>query len=285
MPNEYRIFERPSLQYFLDYLFLNYDVSIFTAADKEYASFIYENIMIEAIVLHAVAELTMNVQHEIGRENAQVHKIPKLLFLGSSCIYPKLAPQPIKEEYLLTGSLEQTNEPYAIAKIAGIKMCESYRRQYGCNFIAVMPTNLYGPNDNYDLENSHVLPAILRKIHTAKVQGAPTVQLWGTGKAFREFMHVDDLAEACVFLMNTYNEEQPINIGVGTDLSIKELAEMIQSIVGFTGEILFDTSKPDGTPRKLLDVSKLTALGFKSKIGLREGIEMVYREILDKKIF
>lgn len=243
------------------------------------ADFIYENIIIEANVIHATAELRIK-SNEGSLDVASFSKTPKLLFLGSSCIYPKLAPQPLKEEYLLTGSLEETNEPYAIAKIAGIKMCESYRRQYGCNFISVMPTNLYGPNDNYNPQNSHVLPALLRKFHNAKIENQSQVELWGTGEPLREFMHVDDLASACVFLMDTYNEEDFVNVGVGEDLSIKDLAYLVKDIVGFTGEIIFDASKPNGTPRKLMDVSKLKSLGFTAKINLKEGITSVYEEIL-----
>ena len=244
------------------------------------ADFIYENIIVEANIIHAVAELKSSTS-----DATNFSKSPKLLFLGSSCIYPKLAPQPLKEEYLLTGMLEQTNEPYAIAKIAGIKMCESYRRQYGCNFISVMPTNLYGPNDNYDLQNSHVLPALLRKFHNAKATNAPSVTLWGTGSALREFMHVDDLAAACVFLMEQYDGENIINIGVGNDLSIKDLAFMVRDIVGYTGEVVFDTTKPDGTPRKLMDVTRLNDLGFKAQIELKEGIASVYKDVLEKGIF
>ncbi len=227
------------------------------------ADFIYQNMMIEANIIHA----------------AYVNKVAKLLFLGSSCIYPKMAPQPLKEEYLLTDTLENTNEPYAIAKIAGIKMCEAYRDQYGCNFISAMPTNLYGPNDNYDLNNSHVLPALLRKFHTAKKNGNESVELWGTGTPMREFLYVDDLAEACLFLMKNYNDKQFVNVGSGTDVTIKELALIIKDIVKFDGNLTFDTSKPDGTPRKIMDVSKLNQLGWKYKINLREGIEMVYEEI------
>lgn len=227
------------------------------------ADFIYQNIMMESNIIHA----------------SYVNKVTKLLFLGSSCIYPKLAPQPLKEEYLLTNTLEETNEPYAIAKIAGIKMCEAYRQQYGCNFISAMPTNLYGPNDNYDINNSHVLPALLRKFHTAKENGASSVELWGTGAPMREFLHVDDLAKACVFLMETYNEAQFLNIGTGTDITIKDLALTIKEIVGFEGELTFDTSKPNGTPRKIMDVAKVNALGWKHKIELKEGIEMVYEEV------
>lgn len=225
------------------------------------ADFLYENLMIQNNVIH----------------EAYKNKVEKLLFLGSSCIYPKLASQPLKEEYLLTGLLEPTNEPYAIAKIAGIKMCDAYRSQYGCNFISVMPTNLYGPNDNYDLQNSHVLPAMIRKFHEAKLNGT-SVELWGTGSPKREFLHADDMAEACVFLMENYNEPGLVNIGTGEDLSIKELAEMIQKITKFEGEIIWDHTKPDGTPRKLMDVSKLHTLGWKHKIALEEGITKVYHE-------
>ena len=226
------------------------------------AQFLYENLMIESNVIHS--------SHESG--------VKKLLFLGSSCIYPKLAPQPLKEESLLSGFLEQTNEPYAIAKIAGIKLAESYRRQYGSNFISAMPTNLYGPNDNYDLNNSHVLPALIRKFHTAKVSGAAAVEVWGTGSPMREFLHVDDLADACFFLLQNYDEEMFVNIGTGEDLTIKALAEMIKEIVGYTGELKWNTDKPDGTPRKLMDVSRLHNLGWKHRIGLREGITAVYAE-------
>ena len=226
------------------------------------AEFLYDNLMIEANIIHA----------------AWQNSVKKLLFLGSSCIYPKMALQPLKEEYLLTGLLEPTNEPYAIAKIAGIKLCDTYRAQYGCNFISVMPTNLYGPNDNYHPENSHVLPALIRKFHEAKRDGAHFVTLWGTGAPLREFLHVDDLADACYFLMEQFNEPGFVNIGVGEDLSILELAQLVRRIVGYTGEIRHDLSKPDGTPRKLLDVSKLTALGWKAKIGLEEGITGVYKE-------
>ena len=203
--------------------------------------------------------------------------VKKLMFLGSSCIYPKLAPQPLKEEYLLTGLLETTNEPYAIAKIAGIKMCDAYRDQYGCHFISVMPTNLYGPNDNFDLTTSHVLPALLRKIHEAKENNQQQVEVWGTGKPRREFMHVDDLADACYFLMNRYDAPGLINIGVGEDISITELTDLIKNIVGFNGDIRYDPTKPDGTPRKLMDVSKLNALGWRASIPLSEGIKKVYQ--------
>lgn len=227
------------------------------------AEFIYENLMIQNNVIHSA--------YETG--------VKKLLFLGSSCIYPKLAPQPLKEEYLLTGLLEPSNEPYAIAKIAGVKMCEAYHSQYGCNFISGMPTNLYGPNDNYDLNNSHVLPALISKFHTAKIENKPFVEVWGSGKPFREFLHVDDLADACYFLMLNYNEPELINIGTGKDISIKDLALLIKRIVGYEGELHFDTSKPDGTPRKLLDVSKLHSRGWKHKIELEEGIRKVYVEV------
>ena len=210
---------------------------------------------------------------------AQQSETKKLLFLGSSCIYPKMAPQPIREEYLLSGPLEPTNEPYALAKIAGIKLCQAFGQEYGARFISVMPTNLYGPNDNFDLASSHVLPALLRKVHAAKLERAPSVTLWGTGMARREFLHVDDLADACVFLMNTYESLDIINIGTGEDITIKELAQTIQKIVGYGGELAFDTSKPDGTPRKLLDVSRLHALGWKHRIGLEEGIARVYHEV------
>ena len=226
------------------------------------ADFLYENLMIQNNVIH----------------QSYVHGVEKLLFLASSCIYPKFSPQPIKEEYLLTGLLEPTNEPYAIAKIAGVKMCENYNRQYGCNFISVMPTNLYGPNDNYDLKNSHVLPALLRKFHEAKMNAAATVEVWGSGTPKREFLHVDDLAKACLHLMETYQGNVSVNIGTGEDISIKDLALMIKEIVGFEGEICWNTSKPDGTPRKLLDVSLIHSLGWKHEIELMEGIKMVYNE-------
>lgn len=202
--------------------------------------------------------------------------VQKLLFLGSSCIYPKFAPQPMREEYLLTGELEPTNEPYAVAKIAGIKLCQSYNRQYGTRFISAMPTNLYGPGDNFDLQSSHVLPALLRKVHDAKLAGAAAVEVWGSGTPRREFMHVDDLADACHFLMREYDGSEIVNVGVGEDVSIREVAELIRTVVGYPGELAFDPTKPDGTPRKLLDVSKLTALGWRASIGLREGIERAY---------
>ncbi len=229
------------------------------------ADFLYENLMIEANVIHCA--------YKTG--------VTKMLFLGSSCIYPKMASQPLKEEYLLTGLLEETNEPYAIAKIAGIKLCDAYRSQYGCNFISAMPTNLFGPNDNYNLNNSHVLPALLRKIITAKRENNPEVVIWGSGKPLREFLHVDDLADACYFLMQQYNEPGLVNIGTGTDLSILELTKMVADVVGYKGAITNDTSKPDGTPRKLMDVSKLTNLGWTAKISLQKGIEMVYEEMKD----
>ncbi|GMV78660.1 MAG: GDP-L-fucose synthase [Chitinophagaceae bacterium] len=229
------------------------------------ADFIYENLMIEANIIHA----------------SFINKVEKLLFLGSSCIYPKLAPQPLKEEYLLSGYLEETNQPYALAKIAGIELCNSYRRQYNCNFISAMPTNLYGPNDNYDLNNSHVLPALLRKFITAKKQNDSFVELWGTGTPKREFLHVDDLAEACYFLMLHYNEEGLVNVGVGEDLTILELAQLIKKITGYTGEIKLNTSKPDGTPRKLLDITKINQLGWKANITLEQGIQKIYEEVKD----
>jgi GDP-L-fucose synthase len=224
--------------------------------------FIYENLQIQNNIIH----------------QSYVVGVKKLMFLGSSCIYPKLAPQPLKETYLLTGLLEETNEPYAIAKIAGIKMCDAYRSQYGCNFISVMPTNLYGPNDNYDLQNAHVLPALIRKFHEAKQLDAPTVTIWGTGSPMREFLHADDMADACVFLMHQYNEEGLVNIGTGVDISIKDLALLIKHIVGYTGDLVFDTSKPDGTKRKLMDVSKLHALGWQHQLNVEEGIRQVYEQ-------
>jgi GDP-L-fucose synthase len=215
-------------------------------------------------------------------DSAYRNDVKKLMFLGSSCIYPKLAPQPLREDSLLTGLLEPTNEPYAIAKIAGIKMCEAYRSQYGSNFISAMPTNLYGPNDNYDLNNSHVLPAMIRKFHEAKEENKPFVELWGTGSPLREFLHADDLADACYFLMESYDEPGFVNVGVGTDVTIKSLAEMIKGIVGYEGEINWNTDKPDGTPRKLMDVSKLHNLGWKHRIELEEGIRITYQDFLQK---
>jgi GDP-L-fucose synthase len=229
------------------------------------AEFLHDNLMIQNNIIH----------------QSYVNGVKKLMFLGSSCIYPKQAPQPIKEEYLLTGELEQTNEPYAIAKIAGLKMTESYRRQYDANFISVMPTNLYGTNDNYDLNNSHVLPALIRKFHEAKLANEPSVEIWGTGKPKREFLHADDLADAVVYLMLNYNDEQWINVGTGKDISIKEVAEIIKEVVDFKGELVHNTSKPDGTMLKCMDVSKLTNLGWEAKIGLREGIEKTYKGILE----
>jgi GDP-L-fucose synthase len=226
------------------------------------ADFLYDNLMIQNNVMHA----------------AYKNNVTKLMFLGSSCIYPKLAPQPLKEAYLLTGLLEHTNEPYAIAKIAGIKLCDAFRAQYGCNFISVMPTNLYGPNDNYDLKKSHVLPALMRKFHEAKINGHNSVTIWGTGTPRREFLHVNDLADACYFLMQRYNEPGLINVGIGEDITIKDLALLIKEIVGYSGAIEHDLSKPDGTPRKLMDVSRLQALGWKAKIHLREGIAEVYKD-------
>lgn len=228
------------------------------------ADFIYSNLMIQCNVIQQA--------HESG--------VKKLLLLGSSCIYPKLAQQPIKEEYLLTGTLEPTNEPYAIAKIAGVKMCDAYRAQYGDNFISAMPTNLYGPNDNYDLNNSHVLPALIRKVHDAKEQQLPEVEVWGTGKPLREFMHVDDLADACYFLLEHYNEPGPINVGTGSDVSIGELAHLVAEVVGYQGTLRFNTAMPDGTPRKLMDSSKLAALGWRSRIDLATGLRSVYQDFL-----
>lgn len=228
------------------------------------AEFLYDNLQLQNNVIHY----------------SYVNGVKKLMFLGSSCIYPKLAPQPLKEDYLLTGVLESTNEPYAIAKIAGIKMCESYRAQYGCNFISVMPTNLYGYNDNYHPQNSHVLPALIRKFHEAKIENKTEVEIWGTGSPLREFLFSDDLADACFFLMQNYDETQFINIGVGHDISIKDLALLIKRIVGYEGELKFDTTKPDGTPRKLMDVTKLHSLGWKHKIELAEGIELAYEDFL-----
>ena len=230
------------------------------------ADFIYDNLIMEANIIKA----------------AKDHNVKKLLFLGSSCIYPKNAPQPLKEEYLLTGILESTNEPYAIAKIAGIKLCDAFRAQYGCNFISAMPTNLYGPNDNYDLNNSHVLPALLRKFHEAKENNAPFVTVWGSGTPLREFLHVDDMAEACAFLMQNYDEEGCVNVGCGVDLSIRDLALLIKEVVGYTGEIQFDSSKPDGTMRKLMDVSKINDLGWKYTIELKNGIESIYSAYINK---
>lgn len=230
------------------------------------AEFIYDNLMIEANIIHA----------------AYLNKVTKLLFLGSSCIYPKMATQPLKEEYLLSGYLEPTNQPYAIAKIAGIEMCDSYRAQYGCNFISAMPTNLYGTNDNYHPENSHELPALIRRIVLAKNNNEPSVTIWGTGTPRREFLHVDDLSDACYFLLQKYNEQGLVNVGCGTDVSIKELTELVVAEVGYGGEILFDTTKPDGTPRKLMDTSKINNLGWRANIVLRDGIIATLKEVKNK---
>ena len=232
------------------------------------AEFLYDNLMIESNIIH----------------NAYTSGVKKLLFLGSSCIYPKMAPQPLNEEYLLSGYLEPTNEPYAIAKITGIKLCEAYRSQYGCNFISAMPTNLYGPNDNYDLKGSHVLPALIRKFHEAKINNQPFVEVWGTGSPRREFLHADDLADACFFLMENYNDELFVNIGTGEDVTIRELAEMAKETVGFEGELHWDTEKPDGTPRKLMDVSRLHSLGWKHTTELKEGMERTYQDFLANEV-
>ncbi|MBP7555180.1 MAG: GDP-L-fucose synthase [Chitinophagaceae bacterium] len=230
------------------------------------ADFLYENLILEANIIHA----------------AYTEKVAKLLFLGSSCIYPKLAPQPLKEEHLLTGLLEPTNEPYAIAKIAGIKLCETYRDQYGCNFISAMPTNLYGQGDNYHLQNSHVIPALIRKFHEAKLTNAPLVEIWGSGKPLREFMYVDDLADGCVFLMNHFNERLFINIGTGEELTIAELAVSVGKVVGYAGELRFDSSKPDGTPRKLMDSSRIKALGWSARTSLVDGLTKAYQHFLQE---
>jgi GDP-L-fucose synthase len=238
------------------------------ANDRYSADFIRENLAIELNVISSA--------HEAG--------VTKLLFLGSSCIYPKLAPQPMKEEYLLTGPLEPTNDAYAVAKIAGVKLCQAYHKQYGARFISVMPTNLYGPGDNFDLQTSHVLPALIRKFHEAKREGRGSVEIWGTGTPRREFLHADDLADACVFLMREYESPEIINIGVGEDITIRELAEIVADVVGFEGGTGFDASKPDGTPRKLLDVSRLTGLGWRPRIGLREGIDRTYRWYLENLV-
>jgi GDP-L-fucose synthase len=249
-----------------DYVFLAAAKVGGIVANNTYrADFLYENLMIQNNVIHA----------------SYLNKVKKLMFLGSSCIYPKLAPQPLKEDYLLTGILEPTNEPYAIAKIAGIKMCEAYRSQYGCDFISVMPTNLYGQNDNYDLQNSHVMPAMIRKFHEAKTTGKSSVELWGTGSPMREFLHADDLAEACFYLMQNYSEPTLINIGTGEDVTIKQLAEAVSKVVGFEGDLVWDTSKPDGTPRKLMDVSKLHSYGWKHTIELEDGIALAYQDFLE----
>lgn len=250
-----------------DYVFLAAAKVGGIVANNTYrADFIYENLCIQNNIIH----------------NSYLNGVKKLMFLGSSCIYPKLAPQPLKEEYLLTGLLEETNEPYAIAKIAGIKMCDAYRAQYGCNYISVMPTNLYGYNDNYHPQNSHVMPALIRRFYEAKVDGKDEVMIWGTGNPKREFLFADDLAEACFYLMENYNEPAPINVGVGEDITIKELAYLIKDTTGFVGEITFDTTKPDGTPRKLMDVTKLHNLGWKHKVDLKEGIKIAYEDFLEK---
>lgn len=250
-----------------DYVFLAAAKVGGIVANNTYrADFLYENLAIQNNVIH----------------QSYVNSVKKLMFLGSSCIYPKLAPQPLKEEYLLTGLLEETNEPYAIAKIAGIKMCDAYRAQYGCNFISVMPTNLYGYNDNYHPQNSHVLPALIRKFDEAKKSGVAEVVIWGSGKPMREFLFADDLADACYFLMQTYNESNLINVGTGEDLTINELALLIKEVVGFKGGLTFDSTKPDGTPRKLMDVSKLHALGWKHQIELKDGLKLAYQDYLSK---
>ncbi|MCF2487371.1 GDP-L-fucose synthase [Dyadobacter sp. CY347] len=251
-----------------DYVFLAAAKVGGIVANNTYrADFIYENLMIEANIIH----------------QAHLNNVIKLMFLGSSCIYPKMAPQPLKEEYLLTGVLEETNEPYAIAKIAGIKLCEAYRDQYNCDFISVMPTNLYGYGDNYHLNNSHVLPALIRKFHTAKEENQPFVTAWGTGSPMREFLFADDLADACLFLMRTYSGKEFVNIGTGQDLSIKDLTTLVAQAVGYEGEIRWDTSKPDGTPRKLMDVSTLHGLGWQHTIQLKEGIDLAYNDFLQNQ--
>ncbi|MGV3560012.1 GDP-L-fucose synthase [Larkinella arboricola] len=248
-----------------DYVFLAAAKVGGIVANNTYrAEFLYDNLLIEANIIHQA--------YRMG--------VKKLLFLGSSCIYPKLAPQPLKEEYLLSGFLEATNEPYAIAKITGIKLCESYRRQYGCNFISAMPTNLYGPNDNYDLQSSHVLPALIRKFHEAKMNDQPSVEVWGTGSPRREFLHADDLADACFFLMENYNDELFVNIGTGVDVTIRELVDQVRQVVGYEGEVRWNTDKPDGTPRKLMDVSRLHTMGWQHRTELRDGLEMTYQDFL-----
>lgn len=255
----YKFFEQEKI----DYVFLAAAKVGGIAANNDFpADFIRDNLLIQTNVIDA----------------AHFNGVQKLLFLGSTCIYPKFAPQPLKEEYLLTGELEPTNEPYAIAKIAGIKMCESYNRQYGSRFISAMPTNMYGPNDNFDLKSSHVLPALVRKIHEAKENNSPTVEIWGTGTPKREFLHADDLADACLFLMDNYEDNQIVNVGVGEDIAIKDLALLIKNIVGYDGELVFNSSVPDGTPRKLVDTTKINALGWKASIPLEEGIRAVYAD-------
>ena len=236
------------------------------ANNKYPADFIYENLMIQNNVI----------------KSAHDFNVKKLLFLGSTCIYPKMAEQPIKEEYLLTGALEETNEAYAVAKIAGLEMCKFFKRQYGDNFISCMPTNLYGPNDNYDLNNSHVLPALIRKFHEAKINNYDSVEIWGTGSPLREFLYVDDMADACVYLMENYGGEQHVNIGTGEEISIKKLAEIVKEVVGFSGEIRFNTNMPDGTPRKLTNIDKLNQLGWRYKVSLKDGIEKSYKDYLNK---
>lgn len=260
--NDFFLAEKP------DYVFMSAAKVGGILANNIYrAEFIYYNLMIELNVIHA----------------AHLFKVNKLLFLGSSCIYPKVAPQPLKEEYLLTGELEPTNEPYAIAKIAGIKLCESYRRQYGDNFISVMPTNLYGPNDNYDPKNSHLFASFIRKFTLAKRNNLQEIEIWGDGTPMREFLHVDDMADACVFLMENYDGEDIFNIGTGTDVTVLELAETMKKVSGFSGTFKFDKTKPNGTPRKLMDVSKLSKLGWKSKISLEEGVRMVFEDVKNKE--
>lgn len=250
-----------------DYVFLAAAKVGGIVANNTYrADFLYDNLQIQNNVIH----------------NAYLNNVKKLMFLGSSCIYPKMAPQPLKEEYLLTGLLEETNEPYAIAKITGIKMCDAYRAQYGCNYISAMPTNLYGYNDNYHPQNSHVLPALIRKFHEAKQNNDATVTVWGSGSPMREFLFADDLADACYYLMQNYDEPNLINVGTGEDLTIKDLALIIKDIVGFKGELVFDSTKPDGTPRKLMDVSKLHSKGWKHKVDLKEGITLAYQDFLTK---
>lgn len=250
-----------------DYVFLSAAKVGGILANNTYpAQFIYDNVMIESNIIHS----------------SYLTGVKKLLFLGSSCIYPKFASQPLREDSLLTGELEPTNEPYAIAKILGIKMCQSYHREYGVNSVSAMPTNLYGINDNFDLNNSHVLPAMIRKFHEAKIDGNKTVTLWGTGSPFREFLYVDELADACLFLMKNYNNPEIINIGTGKDITIKDLAELVKRTIGFNGEIIWDSSKPDGTPRKLMDVSKLNSLGWKSSLSLEDGIKNTYNWYLSK---
>lgn len=272
--NNLNLINQEEVQFFFererpDYVFLAAaKVGGIKANNEKKADFIYDNIMIQSNVIKS--------SFDCG--------VKKLLFLGSSCIYPKMSPQPIKEEYLLTGSLESTNDAYAIAKIAGIKMCQSFNQQYKTNFISVMPTNLYGPNDNYDLENSHVLPAMIRKFHEAKINGLDKVEIWGTGTPMREFLYVDDLADACVYLMKTYNGSEIVNIGTGQDLSIKDLAYLVKEIVGFDGDIYFNTDMPDGTPKKLLDVSNLKDLGWEYKISLRQGIENTYKNYIENEL-